>query len=542
MWMPKPTNYFLATAQKEWRILQERKAKARQEQLEQEAKIRKEYEAKQEAIRLKKEQEKRLQEEEIKRHEELQRQIDDYIDNGTKTPEALRAVTESQPGKELCPFFTKTAACRYGDTCSRNHRRVCLSKVILIPGFYSHFSLEKNSAEYDTDVVLEFESSETRQHFREFYKDVVPELESFGRIKTLKYCCNTEIHLRGNLYVEYYTEREAARAVRKLKGRWYAGRQLNCEFANLKSWRNAVCGMVKCPKGRACNFLHTFRNPHDEYDIRSPPRWAKRTESQDPTTRRSEHRSNRSKWEESTRGGNEEDRDWRWSESPEVEVEHRRKNGRHRRQEDIDGRYNSRRDRRQEETERAGRNSRNLETHDRRSPGGRSSRRRDNRSKRKHSEDSDNNEELSSHTESQGRHSKVGKRSRDPRSGIQKGSRTREKTRNDSRFKSKDVVKRTNDEENDSPQTKSLIANKEPGGSKDYKTRKHSKRVKRPKSKWDDVESNNSYSENESDYTDSSTNDHKEHGSPVRYQKRSSTESNDGWETSDSETNKQKRK
>lgn len=184
---------------------------------------------------------------------------------------------------------------RYGDTCSRNHRRVCLSKVILVPGFYTHFSLEKNSAEYDTDIGLEFESSETRQHFREFYKDVVPELESLGRIKTLKYCCNTEVHLRGNLYVEYHTEREAARALRRLKGRYYAGRQLNCEFVNLKSWRSAVCGMSKCPKGRACNFLHTFKNPRDEYDIKSPPRRTKQftphASAQEMTSsRRSEHR------------------------------------------------------------------------------------------------------------------------------------------------------------------------------------------------------------------------------------------------------------
>ncbi|XP_043586954.1 U2 small nuclear ribonucleoprotein auxiliary factor 35 kDa subunit-related protein 2 isoform X2 [Bombus pyrosoma] len=237
-------------AQEEWQILQEKKQKARQLQLEQEAKIRQEFETKQKAIRKKQEEERRRREEEIKRREQLLKEIDDYIDNGIKTPEALREVIDSQPSKELCPFFTKTGACRYGNICSRNHRRVCLSKVILVPGFYTHFSLEKNSAEYDTDIALEFENSETQQHFHEFYKDVVPELESFGRIKTLKYCCNTEVHLRGNLYVEYYTEREAARALRRLKGRWYAGRQLNCEFVNLKSWRSAVCGMSKCPKGK----------------------------------------------------------------------------------------------------------------------------------------------------------------------------------------------------------------------------------------------------------------------------------------------------
>lgn len=158
---------------------------------------------------------------------------------------------------------------RYGDACSKNHRRVFLSKVILVPGFYSHFSLEKTSVEYDTDIALEFESSEMRQHFREFYKDVISELKSFGKIKVFRCCRNTEAHLRGNIYVEYYTERDAARAWRKLKGRWYAGKQLNCEFVNLISWRNAICGMPKCPKGRgACNFIHAFRNPHDEYGIR----------------------------------------------------------------------------------------------------------------------------------------------------------------------------------------------------------------------------------------------------------------------------------
>ncbi|KMQ87913.1 u2 small nuclear ribonucleoprotein auxiliary factor 35 kda subunit-related protein 1, partial [Lasius niger] len=277
--------------QKEWQVLQEQKAREEQQRLEQHMKIRKEFELRQEAVQKKKEEEKRKHEDQLRRQEQLQKEIDDYIDNGVKTPEALREVIDNQPSKDVCPFFTKTGVCRYGDVCSKNHRRFFLSKVILIPGFYSHFSLEKNSAEYDTDVALEFESSETWHHFREFYEDVINELESFGRIKTLKCCCNTEIHLRGNLYVEYYTEREAARAWRNLKGRWYAGKQLNCEFVNLMSWRNAICGMTKCPKGsRACNFLHTFRNPHDKYDIKSPPRWARSISQESNISKRSERR------------------------------------------------------------------------------------------------------------------------------------------------------------------------------------------------------------------------------------------------------------
>lgn len=150
--------------------------------------------------------------------------------------------------------------------------------------------MEKNSAEYDTDVALEFESSEKRHHFREFFDDVVKELETFGKIKTFKCCCNIEVHLRGNLYVEYNTEREAARAWRNLKGRWYAGKKLHCEFVNMPSWRSAICGMHNCPKGnRGCNFLHTFRNPHSKYNIKSPPQWIQKA-SQESNRKINEHK------------------------------------------------------------------------------------------------------------------------------------------------------------------------------------------------------------------------------------------------------------
>lgn len=300
-------------AQKTWQELQKQIAKEEQEKREQEMKIREELEAKRAALLKKKEEEKKKREEQLRKQEQLQKDIDDYIDNGVKTPDVLREVFDNQPTKDLCPFFTKTGACRYGNACSKNHRKIFLSKVIMIPGFYSHFSLEKNSAEYDTDVALEFERTETLHHFYEFYEDVIPELESFGRIKTLKCCCNKEIHLRGNLYVEYYTEREAARAWRKLKGRWYAGKQLNCEFVNFTSWRNAVCGISKCPKGsKFCNFLHTFRNPRNQYDIKD----SERAKGNLNSSKRSEHRS---KWEESDRDDSEKDRYWRWSESPEAE-------------------------------------------------------------------------------------------------------------------------------------------------------------------------------------------------------------------------------
>jgi len=75
-------------------------------------KIREEFEAKRAIFLQKKEEEKKRREEQLRKQEQLQKEIDDYIDNGVKTPEVLREVVDNQPTKDLCPFFTKTGACR----------------------------------------------------------------------------------------------------------------------------------------------------------------------------------------------------------------------------------------------------------------------------------------------------------------------------------------------------------------------------------------------------------------------------------------------
>lgn len=441
--------------------------------------------------------------------------------------------------------------------------------MILVPGFYTHFSLEKNSAEYDTDVALEFESSETRQHFREFYKDVVPELESFGRIKTLKYCCNTEIHLRGNLYVEYYTEREAARALRKLKGRWYAGRQLNCEFANLKSWRSAVCGMTKCPKGRACNFLHTFKNPHDEYDIKSPPRWAKQSASsfQEVTSsRKSEQRyvhgcesfktfvisssisRSKSKWEDvsDAEGG----KNWRWSESPEPEVEHRARNteSRHRRSDERDYRQKSVRDRRHDQSDKD-KFIDNVET---------SSKRCRSRS-RKHFEDKAKDENVSNGRESSRRHSRKHQRRREEGDDIDepKSPRHSRKTYSKSSGRSSHSKSRrySNKYSRKEKEDRTKIRHKSKGHnefSEDItrrKSKKNSGRLSaeetdnvrhatREKSKWDKENSEEISSESsESTDSDSSGTVEAEKTDKSAAPRKACTEkSDDEWATTDSES------
>lgn len=78
--------------------------------------------------------------------------------------------------------------------------------------------------------------------FREFYEDVLPEFEQYGQVVQFKVCCNCEPHLRGNVYVEYASERDAVAAFQKFQGRWYGGRQLNVEFTCVSSWKSALCG------------------------------------------------------------------------------------------------------------------------------------------------------------------------------------------------------------------------------------------------------------------------------------------------------------
>ena len=53
------------------------------------------------------------------------------------------------------------------------------------------------------DIGLEFEESERYETFKDFYFDVRPEFEKHGRVTTFKVCFNSEMHLRGNVYVQY---------------------------------------------------------------------------------------------------------------------------------------------------------------------------------------------------------------------------------------------------------------------------------------------------------------------------------------------------
>ncbi|XP_059059314.1 U2 small nuclear ribonucleoprotein auxiliary factor 35 kDa subunit-related protein 2-like [Achroia grisella] len=288
-----------------WKQLQEKKEIMLQKQLEVEMKLKLEMQLEQEKKKQEMEQLRQLEEANKRKQEIFMNHLQEFLSgHANEPPTELLVSHESRPNTEFCPFFTKTASCRFGDQCSRNHCYPGISKVLLAPNFYVHFGLNNaNYNEYDTDVMLEYEDNDTYKEFKDFFLDVLPEFEKFGRVVQFKVCNNYEKHLRGNTYIEFEELRCAVAAYQSLHTRWYGGRQLSLQFCTIDSWKNAICGLQskrRCPKGRACNFLHVFRNPNNLFS------------SYNNESKHNSHRIHRSPR-----------RSWRWSESPEVDISRR---------------------------------------------------------------------------------------------------------------------------------------------------------------------------------------------------------------------------
>lgn len=229
-------------AQQQFKQLQKKLEIAKAERIKQNEQIKLEWEREQQRKNDLEIQRQKQLEEKLREQELVNEKIEDFLVNGGDTPEELQVAFETNPNKELCLFFQKTSTCRFFDVCSRNHVRPGISTIIMIPNFFTHYSLEKTGNEQISDTHLEFESSETYEHYQEFFYDVIPELEVHGTIRVFKTCCNHEAHLRGNVFIEYTSTRSALKSYQALNGRWYAGKQLSVEFCNIPSWKRAICG------------------------------------------------------------------------------------------------------------------------------------------------------------------------------------------------------------------------------------------------------------------------------------------------------------
>lgn len=50
------------------------------------------------------------------------------------------------------------------------------------------------------------------------------------------------VHRIDHLFYYIFREEQCKEALIKFNGRWYAGRQLQCELCPVTRWKNAICG------------------------------------------------------------------------------------------------------------------------------------------------------------------------------------------------------------------------------------------------------------------------------------------------------------
>uniref|UniRef100_H3B096 Zinc finger CCCH-type, RNA binding motif and serine/arginine rich 2 n=2 Tax=Latimeria chalumnae TaxID=7897 RepID=H3B096_LATCH len=294
-------------AQEEFQLKKAKEDAARRRKEDEERRIREEWEEQQ---RKEKEEEEQKQQEKKDREEAVQKMLDQaesQLENGSRwhNPEAPEDYG-TEKDRANCPFYLKTGACRFGDRCSRKHARLSSSQTLLVRGMFVTFGMEQSKRDdYDTDASLEYSEEEIYQQFVDFYEDVLPEFKNVGKVIQFKISCNHEPHLRGNVYVQYQMEEECQEAFAFFNGRWYAGRQLQCEFSPVTRWKTAICGLYerqKCPRGKNCNFLHVFKNPNNEFweadrDINvSPERTNQFSNRRERTGNYSEYYSRPRRW------------------------------------------------------------------------------------------------------------------------------------------------------------------------------------------------------------------------------------------------------
>ncbi|GAB5584438.1 U2 small nuclear ribonucleoprotein auxiliary factor 35 kDa subunit-related protein 2 isoform X2 [Prionailurus iriomotensis] len=232
----------------------------------------------QEEFRIKKEKEeaaRKRQEEQEEAVQKMLEQAENELENGAtwQNPEPPTDLRIMEKDRANCPFYSKTGACRFGDRCSRKHNFPSSSPTLLIKSMFTTFGMEQcRRDDYDPDASLEYSEEETYQQFLDFYDDVLPEFKNVGKVIQFK-------NFIGQLQLGTSPERqcvcsvpiweeECQAALSLFNGRWYAGRQLQCEFCPVTRWKMAICGLFEiqqCPRGKHCNFLHVFRNPNNEF-------------------------------------------------------------------------------------------------------------------------------------------------------------------------------------------------------------------------------------------------------------------------------------
>ncbi|CAI8019465.1 U2 small nuclear ribonucleoprotein auxiliary factor 35 kDa subunit-related protein 1 [Geodia barretti] len=198
-------------AQDVFRRKREKEEKEQKEKEERERLIREEWELLQKKEKEAKEKrERQRQQKEERLQEALTTENRPAVEKPTHNPLAPDGYTEpnernygTEKDSKNCPFFLKTGACRFGDSCSRRHPHPASSTTLLIPAMYSSLGLTEWGMGDRDDSALEYEEGDMYKQFRSFYEDVFPEFACVGKVVQFKVSCNYEPHLRGSVYVQY---------------------------------------------------------------------------------------------------------------------------------------------------------------------------------------------------------------------------------------------------------------------------------------------------------------------------------------------------
>jgi len=199
---------------------------------------------------------------------EFQHQIQ-KLENSIKKKEEENTEVDSRKHGLNCTFFLKTGSCRYGETCNKRHPYPSISNTLILKNMYDGPGMSEPTDEDNDD--LEFSEEEIREHFEQFWYDIVPEFKTYGEIEQIFICRNHSYHLRGNVYLTYKKKEDAATAYQVLNDRYYASKKLVVHYSPVDNLKSAVCGLFtrrKCERGKNCNFLHIFPNPNGELEGR----------------------------------------------------------------------------------------------------------------------------------------------------------------------------------------------------------------------------------------------------------------------------------
>jgi splicing factor U2AF subunit len=188
-------------------------------------------------------------------------------------------------------------ACRHGDKCDRRHNKPSLSQTLILLHMYQNPILGSN-----------YDAQKTQEEFEEFYEDIFEELAKYGDIEELHVNDNVCDHMVGNVYVKYFHEDDADKALKAITGRFYAGlksfvihnpgKPVVAEFSPVTDFKEASCRQFesnKCDRGGHCNFMHLKGIPRETYKrLYTRKKRRDRSSSRDrraKTSRRSRSRS-----------------------------------------------------------------------------------------------------------------------------------------------------------------------------------------------------------------------------------------------------------